>query len=611
MFVRAVRKKSIKDGPARYEYLHLVQSIRTPSGPRQELLLNLGALPIKKSERRLFASEVEREITGQTIIVKPRLNKRLKQCIEKTLRRLLEKQGKEIIDPKIEDEKKRDIQSIDTCSIKTSSHTSLGSEYVCYEMYKRLAIDEFLAKKGVNTRNRALIAGLIIGRLLEPGSERHTKNHLEINSSLYELMGQEEEAPLTAYYIANDILLKHKEDLERHLSIKETQLFDLKESIILYDLTNTYIEGTGEKNPKAKYGRSKEKRSDCLLMTLGLVLTGEGFVKKSQIFSGNQAETKTLQKMVQGLGIQKSQVIVMDAGIASQENLDWLSENGHTYLVCSRSQHDSSDIIDYQSVKKYPDGTSVQMALKQKDGELFAYCKSDRKAHTEKSMKTRSNQLFTDALRDMKKGLYMPRRTKKHEKIIERIGRLKEKYSTVAKLYKLSVIKSKENPLNAGDILWEEKKDTSSKQIGIYVLRSNNLMYLKDELWETYRMLNQVEDSFRYMKSHLGFRPIYHQLETRTESHLLISVLAYRLWNMMAYQLREKRDARNWASIKQALRSHIRYTISYDTIQNNKAIPVFIRQSSEPTEQQKSIYKALAISPMPLPEKKMSQFLKM
>jgi hypothetical protein len=608
MYVKRVRKKGAKDGKTTYDYLHLVQTSRTPKGPRQELLLNLGALPLKKTEWRVFAKEVEREIMGQEVIVKPRLNKRLKQCIEQTIHRLLEKQGKEIKRSDIEKEKGRDIQTIDTNSIRTKSHKSIGAEHVCHEVYKQLDIDGFLSRKGVSQRNRVLIEGLIVGRLLEPGSEKHTQEYLETTSSLYELIGHEECLPLTAYYRANDIIGSHKEDLEAYLSEKERGLFDLKERVILYDLTNTYIEGSGKKNDHAKYGHSKEKRYDCPLVTLGLVLTSDGFVKKSQLFPGNQAETKTLKGMVENLGIQHEQVIVMDAGIASKENLTWLNENNYRYLVCSRSQHQANDVTEYQTVKEYPDGTQVQMALKQEGDELFAYCKSDRKAHTEQAITTQSDQRFTEVRQGMKDGLSQPRKTKKYEKIIKRIGRLNERYPAAAKRYAVDVTKHPVTTMNVDDISWRKKETVSPENEGLYVLRSNHLDYSVDELWSTYRMLNHVEDSFRYMKSHLGFRPIYHHLTDRSDTHLFISVLAYRIWNIISFQLKKKEDHRNWLSIKQTLHSHMRYTLCYDTIQDNQASPTFIKQCSEPTEQQRSLYHSLNISTIPIPKKKWIRF---
>ena len=608
MYVKQVQKKGGKDGKNTYNYLHLVQTARTPKGPRQQLLLNLGVLPIKKEEWRIFANEVQRHITGQQVIVKPRLNQRLKQCIEQTVHRLAEKQGQEIKSVDITKEKGRRVQVVDTNSIKTKAHQSIGVEHICHEAYKQLEIDQFLKDKKVSERNRYLIESLVVGRLLEPGSERNTKLYLETNSSLHELMGQEALLPLSAYYRANDALFSHKEALEIHLGQKEAELFDFKGQVILYDLTNTYIEGSGKKNDKAKYGRSKEKRYDCLLMTLGLVLTSEGFVKKSRLFSGNQSEVPTLKEMVIDLEIKKDQLIVMDAGIASQDNLDWLSQSGYHYLVCSRAKHNPSGLTGYETVKVYPDETQVQVALHKQGNEVLAYCKSDRKAHTEQAIRTRTEQLFTDALQAIKDGLKKQNTTKKHEKIIERIGRLKERYSSAAKRYRITLNKDVKNTSHTGHISWHRIEKVQPENDGVYVLRTNKLDYSASDLWQAYRMLNKVEDSFRYMKSHLGVRPIFHQLTERAETHLFISVLAYRLLNNISYQLQKKGDHRNWISIKQALRSHMRYTICYDTIKDNQALPTFIRQCSEPTEDQLSIYKALRISTTPLPAKKLREF---
>jgi len=261
MYVKRVKKTGAKDRQKSYEYLHLVDSVRTDKGPRQRLLLNLGVLPLKEGEFKTFAKEVAREISGQETLVRPRLNKRLKGCIRQTVTRLLEKQGKEVPPPdKKELMKGRVLETVDTRSIKTHSHHSIGVEHVCHETYKELGIDTFLKAQGVNEKNRHIIEALVVSRLISPGSERHTKKHLEMNSGLYELIGQEEKnLSLNAYYRAQNILAEYKEGLECHLADREEGLFELKNKIVLYDLTNTYIEGQGSKNEKAKYGRSKEK----------------------------------------------------------------------------------------------------------------------------------------------------------------------------------------------------------------------------------------------------------------------------------------------------------------------------------------------------------------
>ena len=240
MYVKKVKKSSSKTSGTSYTYLHLVENVRTEKGPRQRLLLNLGTLPLKEPEFRTFAKEVERTLSGQTVIVKPRLNKRLKQCINQTVTRLLEKQGKEAPSTVEEEMKGRTLESIDTRSIQASAHHSIGAEHSCNEAYRELKIEEFLKTKDVKERDRALIKGLVITRLLSPGSEQKTKRYLETNSSLYELMGHEEkEMSLNSYYRASDILFEVKEELESHLCDKERTLFKNENKI---DNENSNIE---------------------------------------------------------------------------------------------------------------------------------------------------------------------------------------------------------------------------------------------------------------------------------------------------------------------------------------------------------------------------------
>jgi len=347
----------------------------------------------------------------------------------------------------------------------------------------------------------------------------------------------------------------------------------------------------------------KKKRSDCLLMTLGLAITDGGFVKKSQVFSGNQGETKTLKEILSSLGAQKDSLIVMDAGIASQENLDWLREEGFHYLVCSRKKSNAPEALKYALIKTYSDGTEIEIASVRTPIETILHCKSDRKAHTVKKIRSRSHQLLLGQLQLLKDGLSQPRKMKRYDKVLERIGRLKEKYSAAANQYVISV---EQNNDFAANISWILKEAETQDQDGIYQLRTSDLSLKDNDIWHTYRMLNQVEDSFRYMKSHLGLRPIFHQKTDTAETHLFISVLAYRLWNIISFKLRKKYDVRSWPSIKQELASHLRYTLQYDVFHEDSFSPCFLRQSSEPTEEQLLIYRSLSISPLPLPDKLLS-----
>jgi len=181
-----------------------------------------------------------------------------------------------------------------------------------------------------------------------PGSERDTHRWLQTCSGLGELLDHDfETTSLTRLYTVADDLLKHKEAIETHLTQQARDLFQLSNTIALYDLTNTYFEGQALKNELTKFGRSKEKRNDCSLVTLGLVVDSEGFASRSEVFAGNASEPKTLAQMISGLAPKQAAIeptiVVLDAGIASQENLDWLVSAGYHYLVVSRDQKPPED----------------------------------------------------------------------------------------------------------------------------------------------------------------------------------------------------------------------------------------------------------------------------
>lgn len=212
-----------------------------------------------------------------------------------------------------------------------------------------------------------------------PASERASHHWLQQRSGLGELIGyQYEEMPLQQLYRASDQLLKHKAALEKHLYQQERNLFGFEETITLYDLTNTFFEGTANNNPKASFGRSKEKRSDCPLVTLGLVLDGSGFPRKSKIFAGNVSEGGTLKTMLHGLDASKDAMVIMDAGIATQDNVQWLSDKGYRYLVVSRKRNREFDPDQAITVKQTPgQQVRVQRILNEDTGEIELYCHSE------------------------------------------------------------------------------------------------------------------------------------------------------------------------------------------------------------------------------------------
>ena len=234
-----------------------------------------------------------------------------------------------------------DVQAVDVDSLELVRPRSVGVEHVGLWAMEQVGLGELLEGLGFNGRQRAVAMALIIGRMAQPGSERATWRWLCQRSGLMlgELLEVDfESLSLMRLYRVSDVLMAHREAIENHLFERVTELFSLKHTVTLYDLTNTFFEGEAHGQPKARRGHSKEKRSDCPLLTLGLVLDGSGFVRRSEVFAGNADEDKTLAPMLAALQAPQDALVVMDAGHCPEKNIAWLRDHGYRYLVVSRQR---------------------------------------------------------------------------------------------------------------------------------------------------------------------------------------------------------------------------------------------------------------------------------
>jgi len=226
---------------------------------------------------------------------------------------------------------------VDVDSLALTQPRSVGVEHVALHAIGQLGLVEKLTALGVPVVGRACILGNLIARMAAPASELASWEWLQANSALGELLDVDFCAlSHMRLYRASDALMHHRDTIEEHVFGAVTTLFAIQETVTLYDLTNTYFEGPAELNDKAQHGHSKEKRSDCPLVTLGLVLDGSGFVRRSKTFEGNINEGPTLQVMLTGLKAPPGALVIMDAGIATQANIDWLIEHKYRYLVVRR-----------------------------------------------------------------------------------------------------------------------------------------------------------------------------------------------------------------------------------------------------------------------------------
>jgi transposase len=614
MYIKKVKKSNPRSKKA-YQYLHLVENVRTVKGPRQRLILNLGHLDIQPEQYKDLANCIEGLLTGQKTIFcsTSDIEKHAHKAVEKIKQQRAKDQHPEVV-AHAEEHVAEDFKLVDVNSMDTSHVRSIGPEYVCHCQWNELGFNEVLLNNGMSSATLPLIEALVVGRLVSPGSELHTWGWAQNRSAIFELTGNPLRPSLNSLYRAGDRLFKLKDTLEGALSTMERNLFSLQERMCFFDLANTYFEGRAESNPKAKRGKSKEKRSDCKLLTLALIIDEQGFAKYSNLYPGNQAESKTLKDIIESLiemrpNLAKDRTVIVDAGIAAKENITYLKENHFHYLVVNRGKGDfsASDVAEMQPIRQ-TDQYSIEVNRKQIEGEAFVLCRSTARKGKDEGIRTRQENLFIERLEYYLEGLSKKGRTKSYPKIIEMIGRLREKYPRASKLYDVEVI-PEENPekktLAAKDIVWSKKPqfDELAKFDGCYVLRTDRLDLSDKELWETYVMLTQIEGAFRSMKSSLGLRPNFHQTEDRADAHMFLSVLAYHILHAIEFKLRQNGDHRTWATIREVLSTHQRLTMEYHVKEQGEMQRHHLRLCSDPETEHKEIYDRLGLSGVPLTRK--------
>jgi len=600
MFIRKVPHKDKKNRKEYFTY-KLVESVRTQRGPRQRDVLNLGVgFDLPREQWKDLANCIEGALTGQRPLFD--YPKTISTLARKYARQITRQQAQPIDEPA---DVPPDYQVVDVNSVDNEDIRTVGAEHVVYETIKQLELDRKLRGLGLTRMQHALALGMIAGRMIAPGSERATHEWLLNRSGLDELIGVDlSNISLDSVYKASDLLLKNKDVLEEHLRQTEGQLFALDEKIILYDLTNTFIEGTGKYNAKARYGgKSKEKRNDCLLVTLGLVLDIQGFPKKTRIYEGNVGEPKTLEEMIEGLSVEGQDpllkpTIVMDAGIATEDNIKWLRGRQYRYIVVSRKKKKAipSDITTVAVKQDYRDQTVLVEAGLSKDkntDELELYCHSVDKEKKEEGIKNKFQQRFESELMTARNALNLKSGIKRYEKVVERIGRLKERYKAVARGYKITVEKGRGTD-KVKNIKWSRKE--AEKTSGVYCLRTNRKDLDVQQIWDIYTMLTDIEDAFRCMKSELGLRPIYHQKEARCDGHIFITVIAYHLMHTIRFKLRHRGVRFCWTTIRRQLSTQVRTTT---TMKRKDSKVISIRKSSKAEPVHEVIYDALCLSHRP------------
>ena len=607
MFIKKTLKTDLKSGKE-YAAYHLVESTRTAKGPRQRILLYMGSqIALPEGDYKLLAQRIEEIIIGNHPLLPyaEEVERLAQSYASQVIRRLSSLKD----DPESTENKdlKQEFISIDVNSIETSEPRSVGAEHLMLQMANQLELPQQLRELGLSKTDVSIALGSIIARAVFPDSERSTYSWLCNNSGLGELLDFDfNNSFLNKLYRVSDKLLSHKNALETYFEAIEQKFHGYKSTIALYDLTNTYTEGQAKANPKAKHGVSKEKRNDCPLVTMGLVMNEHGFLHRTSILPGNASEPKTLKTMIEDLTANNTlfkPTIVLDAGIATNENLTWLRENRYQYVVSARQNAPSFD-LEGELVPVGDLNDFVKAALiksEDQSEEKWLYCESEAKEAVAAEMKQSFRKRFEDELKNLVDSFSKPKARKKFTQVHERIGRLKEKHKKISGCYEIIVVAS-EDGKTATTIEWkiiDEKMN--NKLTGSYLLRTNILTLGAKELWQLYNTLRGVEDAFRFMKSSLGLRPVYHQKEHRVDGHLWITIMAYHLIQHCLYQLNKQGINYHWKTIRKIMMGRVRATMQAKTEEGEI---LYHRSSTKAEGEQKEIYRALGLSSSILRSKK-------
>jgi hypothetical protein len=626
MFIKEVIKRyHPSNKKVDYVQHRLMESIRTPQGPRQKLVLHLGTLSIPKDKFSELANLIEGRVyhREQLDLLKPH---------DAELQTLAHHFSELIIRKRIRDtattEKKENsisqetmsprYETIDVHTTTTSVCRTVGAEHIALHQLTELSFFAILKECGFKETEQCYAAAQVVSRMCHPASERETARWLRNTSAMDELLKTDfsKLSDMTLHRIS-DRLYKHQEVIEKKLAEKTKDLFSLKETLILYDLTNTYFESPKRTSEIARYGVSKEKRTDCPLVTLALVVDGQGFPKKSKIFAGNISEPKTFWQILEELSadnttkMSQPQTIIMDAGIATEENLRKLrADKRFEYVAISRKRKwDRSCFVNgLEKEIKLSRNKTLKITSARIGDEILLICKSPDRLLKDEAIFNRRRQKFEKGLKTLSDGLKKTRTRKEYASVLERVGRLKERYK-VGKYYEINV---KQNEGKAEEIQFVFQGN-KCKEPGEYIIRSSRIDLCEKELSELHRTLIMIENAFHWLKSYLGMRPNFHQLDRRMKGHIYISVLAYFMlapllnklhWGgpLLSYGLdHELHDdwdiPYGWSSVVAEMATQNRVTTS--AIRNDGK-RIDIRTTVEPTSEQIEIYQRLNISSHPL-----------
>jgi transposase len=612
MYIREVKKQRSKDSKTFYQYT-LAQTLRLEGKVKQNAILYLGSdsLLADKDNRRVVLEILRAKIFNQKDLFpmnapKPLIDLALSYFEKYCLKYGQDSTGAASIPPAPD---KAEFHRIDIEGLEVEEVHTFGGEHLCKQVLDKLELKECLSALGLSSKQtgRALIS--IAARALFTASEHKTAQILEINSALRPCFNYDESINHRELYATSDILYTHKDKIDAFLYQRISTLFHLQDRLVIFDISNTYFETRKSASKLAKHGRSKEKRSDCPLVVFTGVINAEGFIRHSRIYEGNKADTATLADMLADLqqhsATHSKQTVVLDAGIASEENLALIREKGYHYVCVSRHRlNDYPFDGEEKRVVALTDRGKSSVSLKtfRPEGyeDTWLYVQSQAKQRKEQSMDAKLKGRLEEELDNIEAALHKKGGTKRIEKVWERIGRAKERHSHVSSQYQINVAGKDGKALS---IEWKKKEQTKSKADkaeGVYFIRTSYTDSSEEELWQVYNTIREVEATFRCLKSDLQIRPVYHQNDERIEAHIYLTILAYQLVNTIRCMLKEKGLHYDWKNIVRIMNTQTIQTLVLPTDKKT----IHLRKPAKPIKEARDIYSATGCSQTQKPIKK-------
>jgi transposase len=517
-----LRRHSRKKNGKAHTYWQLVRSVRTGSKVRQETVAYLGELD---AEGRARASALAQHMLGPKA-----------------------KQPSLFQD---DDSPAKPIK-VYVDRVRVERSRSFGDVWLAWTLWQSLGLDELCESVMPKGRERVLWAEmaaiLVLARFCEPSSELHIAEDWYPRSALDDILGiQPDLVHHTRLYQGLDTLLPHKEKIEKHLRQRFGELFQADFDLLLYDVTSTYFEGEAKANKLAQRGHSRDKRRDCRQVCIGLVVSREGLPLGYEVFAGNRTDVTTVEEVVETMESKygkANRVWVMDRGMVSEANLEWLRSGDRKYLLGtpkSELRKWERELVDQEGWHRVRDGLEVKTCAGPEGDEVFLICRSSDRRDKEAAMHERFSARIQKSLESLSRRLTRARKPADRVQVERQIGRMLQRNSRAAGKFNIHVHEdsSRASGLRAEWTIEEKWSEWARLTEGTYILRSNVTDWKGEELWRAYMQLHQAEAAFRIEKSDLRVRPIWHQLEERVLAHILVCFFAFAMWKALeAWQAR-------------------------------------------------------------------------